>query len=40
MSFKSQEPHMDRYLHMVRSSLLSYRFLDFEPAVDRFSTVS
>ena len=37
MSFKSQEPHMDRYL---RASSLSYRFLDFEPAVDRFSTVS
>ena len=39
MSFKSQEPHMDRYLH-IRASSLSYRFLDFEPAVDRFSTVS
>ena len=38
MSFKTQEPHMDRYLHSASS--LSYRFLDFEPAVDRFSTVS
>ena len=39
MSFKTQEPHMDRYLHEKRSSL-SYRVLEFEAAVDRFSTVS
>ena len=30
---------MDRYLHGISSSL-SYRFLIFEAAVDRFSTVS
>ena len=31
---------IDHRCFKLRASSLSYRFLDFEPAVDRFSTVS